>query len=80
MKILVLIFGVMSSDGHLELIKIPISNHIKDISCEKAIESNRKWQDNPNYTEGNGEVWGYYTYKDRPIMLQYCSEKGDDGE
>ena len=61
MKILMLIFGVMSSDGHLELI-------------------NRKWQENPNYVEGNGEVWGYYTYKDRPIMLQYCSERGDDGE
>ena len=80
MKILVLIFGVMSNDGHLELIKIPISNQIKDISCEKAIESNRKWQDNPNYTEGNGQIWGYYTYKDRPIVLSYCSDKGVDGE
>jgi len=80
MKILVLIFGVMSSDGHLELIKIPISNQIKDISCEKAIESNRKWQDNPNYTEGNNQVWGYYTYKNRPIVLSYCSDKGVDGE
>ena len=76
MKILVLIFGVISSDGHLELIKIPITNEIKDISCEKAIESNRKWQNNPNYTEGNGELWGYYTYKNRPIMLQYCTENG----
>ena len=80
MKILMLIFGVMSSDGHLELIKIPISSQIKDISCEKAIESNRKWQDNPNYKPGNNEVWGYYTYKDRPIVLSYCSDKGDDGE
>ena len=80
MKILVLIFGVMSNDGHLELIKIPISSQIKDISCEKAIESNRKWQDNPNYTEGNGQIWGYYTYKDRPIVLSYCSDKGVDGE
>ena len=75
-----LIFGVVSSDGQIELIKIPISNHIKDISCDKAIDSNRKWQENKNYEPGNGEVWGYYTYKDRPIMLQYCSEKGDDGE
>ena len=80
MKILVLIFGVMSNDGHLELIKIPISNKIKDISWEKAIESNRKWQLNPHYTEGNNQVWGYYTYKDRPIVLSYCSDKGVDGE
>ena len=70
----------MSSDGHLELIKIPISNQIKDISCEKAIQSNRKWKDNPNYTEGNGQIWGYYTYKDRHIVLSYCSDKGVDGE
>ena len=80
MKILMLIFGVMSSDGYIELIKIPISNQIKNISCEKAIESNRKWQENKNYEPGNGEVWGYYTYKDRPIMLQYCSERVVDGK
>ena len=75
-----LIFGVMSSDGHLELIKVPITKALSNATCEKAIESNRKWQENPNYTEGNGEVWGYYTYKDRPIVLAYCSDKGDDGE
>ena len=80
MKILMLIFGVMSSDGYIELIKIPISNQIKNISCDKAIESNRKWQENKNYEPGNGEVWGYYTYKDRPIMLQYCSERVVDGK
>ena len=80
MKILMLIFGVMSSDGYIELIKIPISNQIKNISCDKAIESNRKWQENKNYEPGNGEVWGYYTYKDRPIILQYCSERVVDGE
>ena len=80
MKILMLIFGVVSSDGHLEFIKIPISNQIKDITCEKAIESNRKWQLNPNYTEGNGEVWGFYVYKNKPVVLHYCTEKGVDGE
>ena len=80
MKILMLIFGVVSSDGHLELIKIPITNEIKNISCEKAIENNRKWQLNPNYTEGNGEVWGFYVYKNKPVVLHYCTEKGVDGE
>ena len=75
-----LIFGVVSSDGHLELIKIPITNEIKNISCEKAIENNRKWQLNPNYTEGNGEVWGFYVYKNKPVVLHYCTEKGVDGE
>ena len=80
MKVLVLIFGVITNDGQIDLIKVPKSE-LKNIdSCEKAIESNRKWELNPNYTEGNGEVWGYYTYKDRPIVLSYCSDKGDDGE
>ena len=80
MKILMLIFGVVSSDGHLELIKIPITNEIKNISCEKAIENNSKCQLNPNYTEGNGEVWGFYVYKNKPVVLHYCTEKGVDGE
>ena len=80
MKILMLIFGVMSSDGYIELIKIPISSQIKDISCDKAIESNRKWQENKNYEPGNGEVWGYYYYKNRAVVLHYCTEKCDDGE
>ena len=80
MKILMLIFGVMSSDGYIELIKIPISSQIKDISCEKLIDSNRKWQENPNYVEGNGQIYGFNTYKDKQIALNICSEKGIDGE
>jgi len=80
MKVLVLIFGVITNDGQIDLIKVP-KFELKNInSCEKVIDSNRKWQENPNYVEGNGEVWGYYTYKDRPIMLQYCSERVVDGE
>ena len=80
MKILFLILGLVNADGTLELIKIPITHGIKHISCNKAFENHTKWQENPNYVEGNGEVWGYYTYKDRPIMLQYCSERVVDGE
>ena len=49
MKILVLIFGVLSNHGQIELIKIPISEALSDITCEKAIENNSKWVLNPNY-------------------------------
>ena len=76
MKILMLIFGVVSSDGQIELIKVPISKALSDITCEKAIENNSKWVLNPNYEPGNYQVWGFYTYKNRVIMLQYCTESG----
>ena len=81
MKILMLIFGVMSSDGHLELIKIPISSQIKDISCEKAIENNSKWVLNPNYKPGNYQVWGFLTYQNKPIVAHICTEnEGEHGK
>ena len=80
MKTLVLIFGVITSKGQIQLIKVPDIALANINSCEKAIESNRKWQLNPNYKPGNGELWGYYTYKNKPIMLHYCTEKGVDGE
>ena len=78
MKILVLIFGVLSNHGQIELIKIPISEALSDITCEKAIENNSKWVLNPNYKPGNYQVWGFYTYKNRVIMLQYCTESGGE--
>ena len=71
MKILVLIFGVMSSESHLELIKVPITKSLSNVTCDKALETIGKWQENPNFTEGNNELWGYYTYKNKPIMLHY---------
>jgi len=80
MKNLVIIFGLLTNEGKIDLIKIPITAQIDDIFCEKAIESHRTWQLNPHYKEGNGEVWGYYTYKNRQIVLSYCSEEGVDGE
>ena len=49
MKVLVLIFGVITNDGQIDLIKVPKSE-LKNIdSCEKAIEINRKWVDNPDF-------------------------------
>ena len=80
MKILVLIFGVITNDGKIELIKVP-NSELKNLnSCEKAIETIAKWQLNPKSKPGNYEVWGFYTYKNRPIMLQYCTESGVEHE
>ena len=81
MKILVLIFGVVSNDGQIELIKIPISKALSDITCEKAIENNSKWVLNPNYKPGNYEVWGFYTYQNKPIVAHICTEsEGEVGK
>ncbi len=81
MKILVLIFGVLSSDGQIELIKIPISKALSDITCENALEKYAKFNENPQYTSGNNEVWGYYYYKNKPVVLHYCTESGgEDGK
>jgi hypothetical protein len=75
MKTLVLIFGVITNDGQIDLIKVPKSE-LKNIdSCEKAIEINRKWVDNPDF-DNNPLPHGFYTYKNRVIMLQYCTENG----
>ena len=76
MKVLVLIFGVITNDGQIDLVKVP-NSELKNIdSCEKAIETLTKWQLNPKSEPGNYEVWGYYTYKNKPIMLKYCTENG----
>ena len=81
MKILMLIFGVLSSEGQIELIKIPISKALSDITCENALEKYAKFNENPQYTAGNGEVWGYYYYKNKPVVLHYCTEsEGEDGK
>jgi hypothetical protein len=75
MKVLVLIFGVITNDGQIDLIKVPKSE-LKNIDyCEKAIEINRKWVDNPDF-DNNPLPHGFYTYKNRVIILQYCTENG----
>ena len=80
MKILVLIFGVLSSNGQIELIKVPISQGLSHITCEKALDKYAKFNENPKYTVGNNEIWGQYYYKNKPVILHYCTEEGDKHE
>jgi hypothetical protein len=75
MKTLVLIFGVITSKGQIQLIKVPDIALANINSCEKAIEKNLKWVNNPNF-EQNSLPYGFYTYKNRVVMLQYCTENG----
>ena len=77
MSIFYLILGVASTEINpgIALIKIPINQGIKRISCDEAFKQHTKWTENPNYKEGNGEVWGYYTHKGKPIYLSYCQDQ-----
>ena len=77
MSIFFLILGVAGTDVSpaMHLIKITISQNIKKITCEQAFEKNTEWVENPNYKEGNGEVWGYHIYKGKPVFLHYCKVK-----
>ena len=79
MKTLVLIFGVITSKGQIQLIKVPDIALANINSCEKAIEIHTKWVDNPNF-EQNSLPYGFYTYKNRVVMLQYCHLKGVEHE
>ena len=80
MKILMLVFGVLSSEGGIELIKVPISKALTDVTCEKALDKYANWQENPQYTVGNGEVWGHYYYKNKPVILHYCRDQELDAK
>jgi hypothetical protein len=81
MKTLVLIFGVITNNGQIELVKVP-DIALKNInSCEKAIENNSKWVLNPNYEPGNYQVWGFLTYQNKPIVAHICTEnEGEHGK
>jgi|DEB0MinimDraft_12_1074336.scaffolds.fasta_scaffold80615_3 hypothetical protein len=43
--------------------------------CEDALMKTVIWKENPNYKPGNYEIWGYYTYKNRPIFAHTCMNK-----
>ena len=77
MSLFFLILGVASADINpgIALIKIPITQEIKRITCDEAFKQNSKWVLNPNYKEGNGEVWGYFTHKGKPVYLSYCKDQ-----
>ena len=77
MNVLFLILGLVTSEASYELIKIPISYGIKEITCEQAFKNTTKWVVNPNYQEGSGDLWGYYSYKNKVVFMHYCQGKDD---
>jgi len=77
MSFFLLILGVATTEINpgIALIKIPISQELKKITCDEAFKQHTIWKENPQYKEGNGEVWGYFTHKGKPIYLHYCKDQ-----
>jgi len=40
--------------------------------CSDKVESIITYKENPNFTNGNGEVWIHQTYNNKKIFASYC--------
>ena len=74
MEIIFLILGLVTSSPTYELAKIPIGMALKNVTCEQAFKKHTTWVDNPNYQDGNGQIWGSYKHKDKTVFLHYCED------
>ena len=74
MNIIFLILGLVTSSTTYELAKIPIRMALKDVTCEQAFKKHTTWVVNPNYQDGNGQIWGSYKHKDKTVFFHYCED------
>ena len=44
-------------------------------NCDAAFESKATWYDNPKFKDGNGELWGFFIYNNKPIVASYCKDQ-----
>jgi len=42
--------------------------------CDDAYMKVIKWKENTNYKPGSYDIWGYYTYNNKPIFAHTCME------
>ena len=64
-------FNVACIDSHnLERLGMAL----KDVTCEQAFKNHTTWVDNPNYQDGNGQLWGSYKHKDKTVFFHYCED------
>ena len=74
MEIIFLILGLVTSSTTYEIAKIPIGMVLKDVTCEQAFKKHTTWVVNPNYINGNGQLWGSYQHKDKTVFFHYCED------
>ena len=46
--------------------------------CSDAIDKLTYFEENPNYSENNGEVWIHRKYKGKKVLAHYCTS--EDGK
>ena len=66
------LFLVLLTQQGLHYEKIHIKNYT---NCDAAYESKATWYDNPKFKDGNGEIWGFYIYNNKPIVASYCKDQ-----
>ena len=53
-------------------------------TCDEYVEQNTYFKENPNYKEGDGQVWGHMYYKintkEYQVMLTYCKPTEDKND
>ena len=74
MNIIFLVLGLITSSTSYEIAKIPIGIVIKEATCEQAFKNHTTWVENPNYQDGNEELWGSYKYKGKTVFFHYCED------
>ena len=74
MEIIFLILGLVTSSTAYEVAKIPIGMALKEATCEQAFKKHATWVKNPNYQDGNGQMWGSYKYKGKTVFFHYCED------
>ena len=75
MKAIYLVLVIFTSNGNLKYENIPFINSSQNpVTCEEIFNKTIKYVKNPNYKEGNGEVWILAKYKDQNVIAHWCQD------
>ena len=75
MKAIYLVLVIFTSNGNLKYENIPFINSSQNpVTCEEIFNKTIKYVKNPNYKEGNGEVWILVKYKDQNVIAHWCQD------
>jgi len=74
-KAIYLVLVIFASNGNLKYENIPFINSSQNpVTCEEIFNKTIKYVKNPNYKEGNGEVWVLVKYKDQNVIAHWCKD------
>lgn len=70
MKTIILTLWFMAG-GSIDLsVRVAPGEFCEDIYMKQIV-----WKENPNYKPGSYDIWGYYTYNNKPIIAHTCMEQ-----